>query len=131
MEQARTECGRELQDPKAYLKVDAIMFYHVYCMQAQSTDLDKSVLDMNTHYLELKVSLRELEGDPEAATCADIEVFKATTKRLIINCIPHTNQSKIPEMDLTRLFCFLFLWQEHQHQYICRKPVTWWEILGA
>ena len=72
----------KLQDPKelAYLKVDAIMFHHVYCnliMLAKSTDLEKSVLDMNTHYLELKVFLQELEGDPEVAMCADVEVFKS------------------------------------------------------
>ena len=45
-------------DELAHLKADALMFYHIYAdlvMLAKSNSLKKSVIDMNTHYLELKM----------------------------------------------------------------------------
>ena len=44
------------------------MFYHVYAdlvMLAKSKSLDKNVFTMNQHYIELNVSLQEIEKDPE------------------------------------------------------------------
>ena len=49
----------------ARLKVDALMYYHVYAdlvMLSKSDDLKKSALDMNQHYLELKMFLQEVEN---------------------------------------------------------------------
>ena len=62
---------QKLQDPLGlvHLKADA-MFHHVYCdlvMLAKSTSLNKNVLDMNKHYLELQTFLSEVERYPEAA----------------------------------------------------------------
>ena len=71
-------------DEIAHLKADAIMFRHVYCnlvMLAKSNDLDKNVLDMNQHYLELQVFLAEVEHDPETAMNGNLEVF-VSEKRL-------------------------------------------------
>lgn len=48
----------------AHLRADALMFHHVYSnlvMLAKSTKLDKNVLEMNKHYLELQVFLLEVE----------------------------------------------------------------------
>ena len=77
---------QKLQDPLelAHLKVDAIMFHHVYCnivMLAKSTHLNKNVLDMNKHYLELQVFLSEVESYPEAAMDRNLQVFPSD-KRL-------------------------------------------------
>jgi len=77
---------QKLQDPLelAHLKVDAIMFHHVYCnlvMLAKSTNLNKNVLDMNKHYLELQTFLSEVERHPEAALDRNLQVFPSE-KRL-------------------------------------------------
>ena len=43
------------------------MFYHVYAdlvILSKSNELKKSVLDMNTHYLELKIFLQDIEQHP-------------------------------------------------------------------
>ena len=74
-------------DTMAHLKADAIMFHHVYCnvvMLAKSNHLDKNVLDMNQHYLELQVFLAEVEHDPETAMNRNFEVF-VSEKRLYGN----------------------------------------------
>ena len=57
---------RKLQDPQelAHLQVDAVMFHHVYSnlvMLAKSTHLNKNVLDMSKHYLELLTFLSMVE----------------------------------------------------------------------
>ena len=47
----------------ASLRADAMMYYHVYAdlvMLSKSNELGKSALDMNTHYLELKLYLSEV-----------------------------------------------------------------------
>ena len=64
----------------AQLRVDALMFYHIYAdlvMLCKSNELKKSVLDMNVHYLELKTFLQELEQAPEIALNKDHVVFKS------------------------------------------------------
>ena len=71
---------QKLQDPieLAHLKADAIMFHHVYCdlmMLAKSTSLNKNVLDMNKHYLELQTFLSEVERYPEAAMDRNHQVY--------------------------------------------------------
>jgi hypothetical protein len=71
-------------DVITYLKADAIMFHHVYSnlvMLAKSNVLNKNVLDMNQHYLELELFLRE---DPEIAMERSYEVF-ASERRLYGN----------------------------------------------
>ena len=77
---------QKLQNPLelVHLKADAIMFHHVYCdlvMLAKSTSLNKNVLDMNKHYLELQTFLSEVERYPEAAMDRNYQVF-SSEKRL-------------------------------------------------
>ena len=77
---------QKLQDPLelAHLKADAIMFHHVYCnlvMLAKSTHLNKNMLDMNKHYLELQMFLSEAERYPETAMDHNAQVFPSE-KRL-------------------------------------------------
>lgn len=60
------------------------MFYCVYAdlvMLAKSKELDKSALDMNQHYLELKLFLRMVQDDPPAAMNKEHQVF-VSEKRL-------------------------------------------------
>ena len=62
----------------AQLKLDGLFFYHIYAdlmMLVKSNDLSKSVLDMNTHYLELQISLGELAQHPEQALNPHYKVF--------------------------------------------------------
>ena len=64
----------------AHLTADAVMFHHVYSnlvMLAKSIDLNKSVIDMNEHYLELQLFLEEVEKNPKTAMNADYAVFKS------------------------------------------------------
>lgn len=77
---------QKLQDPLelVHLKADAIMFHHVYCnlvILAKSTHLNKNVIDMNMHYLELQTFLSEAEHFPETAMDRNIQVFPSE-KRL-------------------------------------------------
>ena len=77
---------QKLQDPfeLAHLNADAIMFHHFYSnlvMLAKSTDLNKNVLDMNQHYLELQTFLSEVECYPETAMDPNHQVFPSE-KRL-------------------------------------------------
>ena len=61
-----------------------MMFHHIYSnlvMLAKSNDLNKSVLDMRRHYLELKIFLEEIELNPQTAMNRDFEVF-ASEKQL-------------------------------------------------
>ena len=76
---------QKLQDPieLAHLKADAIMFHHVYCdlvILAKSTSLNKNVLDMNKHYLELQTFLSEVERHPEAAMDRNHQVFPSSER---------------------------------------------------
>ncbi len=80
---------QKLQDQVelAHLKADAIMFHHVYCnmvMLAKSTNLNKNVLDMNIHYLELQAFLSEVERYPETAMDRNHQIF-LSEKRLYGN----------------------------------------------
>lgn len=50
-------------------KADTLMFHHVCCdlvMLAKSTSLNKNVLGMNKHYVELQSFLSEVESYSEA-----------------------------------------------------------------
>ena len=72
----------KLEDPEklAHLTADSVMFHHVYSnlvMLAKSTDLNKSVIDMNEHYLELQLFLEEVEKNPKTAMNANYAVFKS------------------------------------------------------
>lgn len=107
------EVHKKLTNPSelAQLKLDGLFFYHVYAdlmMLVKSTDLDKSVLDMNTHYLELKMSLQELSRHPEQALDPDYKVFPSETrlyaqsgKYLKLNHRKNTEASVVYERLLT------------------------------
>ena len=80
------EVFKKLEDPDelTYLKVDALMFHHVYCnivMLAKSSDLNKSTFDMRKHYLELQLFLEEVEHNPQTALNKEFKVFPSE-KRL-------------------------------------------------
>ena len=67
-------------DELAHLKADALMFYHIYVdlvMLAKSNSLKKSVIDMNTHYLELKMFLQELTHHSEIIMDKECNVFRS------------------------------------------------------
>ena len=67
----------------AQLKLDGIFFYHVYTdlmTLVKSNIFNKSVLDMNTHYLEWKTSLGELSSHPEQALDSTYRVFPSETR---------------------------------------------------
>ena len=56
------------------------MFFHVYAdlvMLAKSKKLNKSAIDMNTHYLELQMFLKELIRYPEIIMDEHYHVFKS------------------------------------------------------
>ena len=78
----KLECDlfKKLQDADelARLKADALMFHHVYAdlvTLAKLNELSKSALDMNQHYLELKLFLEELELNPQTILNKDFKVF--------------------------------------------------------
>ena len=61
------------------------MLYHVYAdlvMLSKSTDLNKSALDMNVHYLELKSCLKEIEEHPEVLMEKSYRVLKSESNTL-------------------------------------------------
>ena len=81
------EVFKKLSDPEqlAMLKCDALMYYHVYAdlvMLSKSTDLNKSALDMNIHYLELKSWLQEIEQYPEVVMEKSYRVFQSESDTL-------------------------------------------------
>ena len=62
------------------VKIGSLMFYHVYAdlvMLSKSTILEKSVTDMNIHYLELSLFLHEAEKHPEIILNKDYNVFRS------------------------------------------------------
>ena len=66
------EVFQKLQDVNeiSQIKADALMFYHVYtdlAMLAKSNELKKSAFDMNKHYLELGLFLKNIEENPSVA----------------------------------------------------------------
>ena len=61
-----------------HIKADALMFYHVYAdlvILSKSNELNKSVLDINEHYLELKIFLEEVENNPNIILKRTMVVF--------------------------------------------------------
>lgn len=64
----------------AMLRADALMYYHVYAdlvMLSKSTDLGKSVMDMNQHYLELQAFLERIGNNTEVAMDENYRVFES------------------------------------------------------
>ena len=84
------ELYRKLQDAEelALLKADALMFFHIYAdlvMLAKSSVLEKSVVDMSTHYLELKMFLKELSAHPEVAMDHSYHAFRSESRLYMDN----------------------------------------------
>ena len=76
------DVGTKLQDCNelALLKADALMFFHVYAdlvILAKYSELKKSALDMNKHYLELQIYLQELKEHPKINMDQNYQVFKS------------------------------------------------------
>ena len=70
----------KLNDPAqmTLLRADALMYYHVYAdlvMLSKSIHLEKSTMDMNVHYLELKMFLQEVRSHPEIVLDKNARVF--------------------------------------------------------
>ena len=66
------------KDILAQLKLDGLLFEHLYSdlmMLVKTKALDKSVLDMNVHYLELKGFLEELTQHPHQIMNPNYQVF--------------------------------------------------------
>ena len=66
------------KDILAQLKLDGLLFEHLYSdlmMLVKTKALDKSVLDMNVHYLELKGFLEELTQHPQQIMNPNYQVF--------------------------------------------------------
>ncbi len=62
------------------LRADALMYYHVYAdlvTLSKSNELNKSVMDMNQHYLELYCFLGDVEKDPSVVMNENYAVFKS------------------------------------------------------
>jgi len=104
----------------AALKADALMFCHIYAdlvTLAKSNDLDKSVYDMNKHYLEMKVFLDEVAKYPEIAKNVDHQVFASEHqlyKESKLNHRSHSSYQPVKdrifqddEWDMTLLFPLL------------------------
>lgn len=130
----------------AHLKADSIMFHHVYfclVMLAKSTKLDKNVLEMNKHYLELQVFLSEVEMHPETALNPNVRLFPSEERlygedRKLIHRL-HPLYDSIEEVVFSRsendedlLVTFFESTQnECQTFIICREPAARWQILGS
>ena len=70
-------------DEISRLRADGLMYFHIYAdlvMLSKSSDIGKSVMDMNVHYLELQVYLQELKIDPELVMDKNYRVFKSEEK---------------------------------------------------
>jgi len=62
----------------AQLKLDGLMFDHVYSdlmMLIKSKSLNKSVLDINQHYMELKCFLQQISNHPEEIMNLDLHTY--------------------------------------------------------
>ena len=67
----------------AKMRADTLMYYHVYAdlvMLSKAKELDKSVLDMNNHYLELLCFLKEVQTSPELVLDRNYKVFQSEKK---------------------------------------------------
>ena len=67
----------------AQLRADGLMYFHVYAdivMLSKSVELGKTVLDMNQHYLELKLFLQEVESNPAVVLNKEYQVFSSEGK---------------------------------------------------
>ena len=94
-------------DHLAFLKVDALMFYHIYAdlvMLSKSTDLKKSVLDMNQHYHELKLFLEEVEHHPEVIMERKYSVFQSEERLYADNNKVNHRYNPISEILYAKLF---------------------------
>ena len=79
------EVFRKLKDVQEIIQllVDSLMYFHVYAdlvMLSKSKQLNKSVLDMNAHYLELKCFLAEAEKHPEIVLQQECQVFVSESR---------------------------------------------------
>lgn len=130
-------------DEMAKLRVDAIMYYHIYAdlvMLSKSNELAKSVMDMNNHYLELLCFLSDVQKSPELVMDKNYEVFRSE-KRLYgssskVNHRRHKNVDKIYDKvfeetgnDSASNDCFWSYKNEGEGHSVCGETLTWWTIL--
>ena len=89
----------------AHLKVDSLMYYHVYgdlYMLSKSNDLDLSLLSMNKHYLELQTYLSKVESNPDIVFDPNFHVFESE-ERLYGTDAKVNHRLKSPAVYLTKL----------------------------
>ena len=81
------------KDVLAQLKLDGLLFEHLYSDLMMSKALDKSVHVMNVHYLELKGFLEELTQHPQQIMNPNYQVFHSEPRLYgnspITNCRLH------------------------------------------
>ncbi len=85
----------KLQDPLELvaLRADSLMYFHIYAdliMLSKSKDLGKSAMDMNQHYLEMKVFLGDVLSNVDYIFNQGLQVFKSE-KRLYDEDMKKTN----------------------------------------
>ena len=71
------------QNIRANTKADGLMFYHIYAdlvTLAKCTELNKSALDMTTHYFELDCFLEHLSEEPEIAFDSKVKAYTTETR---------------------------------------------------
>ena len=94
-------------DEMAKLRADALMYFHVYAdlvMLSKSKELAKSVLDMNTHYLELSCFLSEVETSPEVIMDRNYEVFRSERELYGLSSTVNHRHHKNVDAVFTKLF---------------------------
>lgn len=92
------EVYTKLQDKKILkcLQADALMFHHIYAdlvLLAKSNELNKTVFDMNCHYLELKSSFEEIEAHPNTVLDSSCKVFVSESRLYGSTELNHRNHS--------------------------------------
>ena len=65
----------EIDTMIAHLKLDGLMFDHIYADLMMLKVLDKCVLSMNQHYMKLKCFLEQLLKHPEEIMNPDLQTF--------------------------------------------------------
>ena len=103
------------------VKIDALFFYHVYAdltALVKSKKLEKSVFDMNVHYLELLTFLKEVTAHPETLLDKSVPVFPSEQKL-------HTTKSLNHRLNSIHIYYFSLPILTIYYQKFRSLPNTW------